>query len=44
MQDYAQVTIDLYKSVAGVDKVKPAQTPFLVDGIEGSLLPRHAQS
>ena len=31
-QDYAQQTIDLYKSVAGVDKVKPAQTPFLVDG------------
>ena len=32
MQDYAQQTIDLYKSVAGVDKIKSAQTPFLVDG------------
>ena len=32
VQDYAQQTIDLYKSVAGVDKIKSAQMPFLVDG------------
>ena len=32
MKDYAQQTTDLYKSVAGVDKIKSAQTPFLADG------------
>ena len=32
MKDYAQQTIDLYKSVAGVEKIKSAQTPFLADG------------
>ena len=32
MKDYAQQTIDLYKSVAKVDKIKPAQTPFIPDG------------
>ena len=32
MKDYAQQTIDLYKTVAKVDKIKPAQTPFIPDG------------
>ena len=32
MKGYAQQTIDLYKSVAKVDKIKPAQTPFIPDG------------
>ena len=32
MRDYAQQTIDLPKAVAKVDKIKPAQTPFIPDG------------
>ena len=32
MVDYAQQTIELYLSVAKVDSVKPAQTPFVPEG------------
>ena len=32
MSDYAQQTVDLYKSIAKVDKLKPASTPFISDG------------
>ena len=32
MADYAQQTVDLYKSIAKVDKLKPAATPFIPDG------------
>ena len=32
MADYAQQTVDLYKSIANVDKLKPANTPFIPDG------------
>ena len=32
MYDYAIQTVDLYKSIAGVDKVKPASTPFVPEG------------
>ena len=36
MSDYAQQTIDLYKSIVKVDKIRNASTPFLP---EGSLTP-----
>ena len=36
MSDYAQQTIDLYKSIAKVDKIRNASTPFLP---EGSFIP-----
>ena len=32
MADYAQQTIDLYKSIAKVDKLKHASTPFVPEG------------
>ena len=32
MYDYALQTVDLYKSIAGVDKIKPASTPFVPEG------------
>ncbi len=32
MFDYALQTIDLYKSITGVDKIKHAATPFVLEG------------
>ena len=32
MSDYAQQTVDLYKSIAKVEKLKHASTPFVPDG------------
>ena len=32
MLDYANQTIELYRSVANVDRIKPAQTPFVPEG------------
>ena len=32
MYDYALQTVDLYKSLTGIDKVKHAATPFVLEG------------
>ena len=32
MYDYALQTVELYKSITGIDKIKPAATPFLPEG------------
>ena len=37
MCDYAQQTVDLYRSITKVDKIKHTSTPFLPDG---SILPQ----
>lgn len=36
MSDYAQQTVDLYKSIAKVDKLKSATTPFIPEGSTSS--------
>ena len=32
MYDYALQTVELYKSITGIDKIKPAATPFVPEG------------
>ena len=32
MYDYALQTVELYKSLTGIDKVKHAATPFVLEG------------
>jgi len=41
MYDYSLQTVELYKSIAGVEKVKPAATPFVT---EGSILAQDEES